>query len=73
MSANNDPDFAHIGPGTLAGRFMRRFWHPICKSGDLAVGRPIRAQILGEYFTTGAGKGKRDRVVIDNGYCLLRS
>ncbi len=22
-------DFAHTGPGTLAGRYMRMFWHAV--------------------------------------------
>jgi hypothetical protein len=29
-------DFSHTGPGTLAGRFMRRFWQPVYLSKDLA-------------------------------------
>jgi 5,5'-dehydrodivanillate O-demethylase len=44
-------DFAHAGPGTLAGRYLRRFWHPIQVSDVLQVGRPIRVQVLGEFFT----------------------
>jgi len=29
-------DFAHTGPGTLAGRYMRMFWHPVYRSQDVA-------------------------------------
>lgn len=33
-------DFAHTGPGTLAGRFMRSFWQPVRRVQDLAPGQP---------------------------------
>src|SRR4051812_4645192 len=56
MSAEDVRDFAHIGPGTLAGRFMRRFWHPIHIDADLVVGRPVRIQLLGEHFTLYRGE-----------------
>src|SRR5579859_998959 len=51
MSEPGHLDFAHIGPGTLAGRFMRRFWQPIWRAADLLPGKPVRVQILGEFFT----------------------
>jgi 5,5'-dehydrodivanillate O-demethylase len=44
-------DVAHTGPGTLAGRFLRRFWHPVFRSDDLKIGRPQRIQVMSEYFT----------------------
>ena len=25
----NFMDFYYTGPGTLAGRYMRKFWHPV--------------------------------------------
>ena len=28
-------DFHHTAPGTLAGRYMRMFWHPIFHSAEL--------------------------------------
>ena len=28
-------DYVHTGPGTLAGRYLRRFWHPVYRSLDL--------------------------------------
>jgi len=30
-------DFAHTGPGTLAGRYMRMFWQPVYRSQDIVV------------------------------------
>ena len=50
-------DFAHAGPGTLAGRYLRRFWHPIEVSGALQIGRPLRVHVLGEFFTLWRGEG----------------
>ena len=41
-------DFAHIGPGTLAGRFLRRLWQPVYVSKDLAPGIPVRIKRFGE-------------------------
>ena len=49
----NDPvvDFVHTGPGTLAGRYLRRFWQPVYRSQDLAAGRIVPIQIMSEWFT----------------------
>ena len=44
-------DFAHIGPGTLAGKFLRGFWQPVMVSEDLEPMRPQRIMVIGEYFT----------------------
>lgn len=49
-------DFAHTGPGTLAGRLMRTFWHPIRRSDDLSPGTAVPVRILGEDFTLYRGK-----------------
>ena len=40
-------DFAHTGPGTLAGRYMRRFWQPIAMSSEVKD-LPVAVRILGE-------------------------
>ncbi len=58
-------DFAHVGPGTLAGRFLRSFWQPIIKSDLLEIGRPKRIQILNEYFTAYRGEDGKAYVVQD--------
>lgn len=44
-------DFVHTGPGTLAGRYMRTFWHPVHRSEDLPTGYAKPVRILGEDFT----------------------
>jgi 5,5'-dehydrodivanillate O-demethylase len=61
-----DPsDFAHTGPDTLAGRYLRRFWHPIYRSADLEPGRPVRVQILAEHFTLYRGESGAAFLLVD--------
>ena len=44
-------DFAHVGPGTLAGRYLRRFWHPVMLARDLkAAGLPEKFKDYGNGF-----------------------
>jgi 5,5'-dehydrodivanillate O-demethylase len=56
-------DYALTGPGTLAGRYLRRFWQPVQKAADLPAGqaRPIR--IMSEDFTLYRGEGGAAQVV----------
>jgi 5,5'-dehydrodivanillate O-demethylase len=44
-------DFVHTGPDTLAGRYMRTFWHPVQRSEDLLTGYAKPVRILGQDFT----------------------
>lgn len=48
---NDDVDFVHTGPGTLAGRYMRMFWQPVCVSEELKAGCALPIHIMGESFT----------------------
>lgn len=48
-------EFVHTGPGTLAGRYLRMFWQPVCCSYELAAGRALPVRILGEDFTVYRG------------------
>jgi 5,5'-dehydrodivanillate O-demethylase oxygenase subunit len=50
-------DFVHTGPGTLAGRFLRRFWQPVCRAADLPAGWAKPLRIMGEDFTLYRGEG----------------
>jgi 5,5'-dehydrodivanillate O-demethylase oxygenase subunit len=65
MSTNPHGDFAHVGPGTLAGRYLRRFWHPVYRSADLAPGRPVRLEVLSEHFTLYRGESGQVFVLVD--------
>jgi len=42
-----DEEFAHIGPGTPCGEYLRRFWQPVIQSQELRD-LPRRLRILGE-------------------------
>ena len=44
------------GPGTVAGRFMRRFWHPVAMADEIAIGKAKTLKILGEDFTLYRGE-----------------
>jgi 5,5'-dehydrodivanillate O-demethylase len=49
-------DLVSTGPGTLAGRFMRRFWHPIHRAEDLLPGQAKPIEIMSERFTLYRGE-----------------
>jgi 5,5'-dehydrodivanillate O-demethylase len=56
-------DYAHTGPGTLAGRYLRLFWQPVLKAADLPSGRARPLRVLGEDFTLYRGEGGAPHVV----------
>jgi 5,5'-dehydrodivanillate O-demethylase len=43
--------FPHTGLGTLAGRYMRQFWHPVALSRDIEAGRAKPIMLMSEKFT----------------------
>src|SRR4051812_37672515 len=49
-------DFAHTGPGTLAGRYLRTFWQPVYPAGELPAGRAMPIRIMSEDFTLYRGE-----------------
>jgi 5,5'-dehydrodivanillate O-demethylase oxygenase subunit len=48
-------EFVHTAPGTLAGRYLRMFWQPVCCAHELKPGRALPVRILGEDFTAYRG------------------
>jgi len=56
-------DFVHTGPGTLAGRYMRTFWHPVYRIADLEPGHATPIRIMSENFTLYRGEGGVPHVV----------
>jgi len=48
-------ELAHTGPETLAGRYLRMFWQPVCCSYELTAGRALPVRIMGEDFTVYRG------------------
>jgi len=56
-------DFVHTGPGTLAGRYLRRYWQPVSLSENLAKGTIIPIRILGEDLALYRGESGKVRVI----------
>ena len=48
-------EFVHTGPGTLAGRYLRSFWQPICCSHEVTSGQALPVKILNEELTVYRG------------------
>ena len=47
VSVTEDAELTHVGPGTLGGEYLRRFWHPVVLTTQL-TDLPLRIRILGE-------------------------
>ena len=56
-------DLQAVGPGTPAGRYLRRFWQPVMRAQDLPAGRAKPLEALGERFTIYRGGDGTPRVV----------
>lgn len=56
-------DFVRTGPGTLAGRYLRRYWQPIYLSEKLAKGKIVPIRILGEELALYRGESGKAHVV----------
>ena len=50
-------EFSPTGPGSQAGRYLRRFWQPIYHSVDLPTGHARRVRIMDQDFTLYRGDG----------------
>jgi len=44
-------EVVHTGPGTLAGRYLRLFWQPVCCSYELSACQALPIRIMDEDFT----------------------
>ncbi|HSR54803.1 MAG TPA: aromatic ring-hydroxylating dioxygenase subunit alpha [Alphaproteobacteria bacterium] len=56
-------DFHSVGPGSLAGRYLRMFWQPVCLSENLKPGRPRPIRVLAEDFTLYRGESGQPYLV----------
>src|SRR3989304_838489 len=54
---NRYENFISVGPGSLAGRFLRKYWQPIFQADKLKAGRPAPVRVMGEDFTLYRGEG----------------
>lgn len=52
----SDADLVRTGPGTIAGRYMRRFWQPVYRAEDLPVGHARPVRIMSFDFTLYRGE-----------------
>jgi len=62
-SAHEQIDFVHTGPGTLAGRYLRRYWQPIYVAEKLPRGRIVPIRILSEDLALYRGESGEAHVV----------
>src|SRR5215212_7535669 len=62
-TAEDYRDFAHVGPGTLAGRYLRTFWQPVFIAKDLASGEAKPLRMLNEDFTIYRGEDGTPHIV----------
>jgi len=56
-------DFVHTGPVTLAGRYLRRFWHPVYVARELDAGQAVPIRVMGEDFTLYRGESGKAHVL----------
>ena len=49
-------EILHTGPGTLTGRYLRTFWHPVYLGRDLTAGRAVPIKLMSEEFTLYRGE-----------------
>ena len=51
LSAEENERLTRVGPGTPAGELLRRYWHPVATSAELAANPVKGARLLGESLT----------------------
>jgi 5,5'-dehydrodivanillate O-demethylase len=56
-------DLVSTKPGTLAGNYLRRFWHPIHRAEELRAGEAKPIEIMSERFTLYRGETGEPHVV----------
>jgi phthalate 4,5-dioxygenase oxygenase subunit len=61
-----------VGPGTPMGNMMRRYWHPVCTSAQLAKpdSPPLRVRLLGEDYV--AFRDSEGKVGVLEELCMHR-
>ncbi len=66
-----DEEIARVGPGTPAGEYLRRFWHPVYIAQDLGE-LPEAIRILGEDLVLFRHGKLRDQIGLVHKHCLHR-
>ena len=72
LSTNDNALLTRVGPGTLMGELMRRFWLPALLEEEVAIpdGAPVRLRLLGEDLV--AFRDTQGRVGIVEARCAHR-
>jgi phenylpropionate dioxygenase-like ring-hydroxylating dioxygenase large terminal subunit len=64
LTHEENVQLTRVGPGTLMGDFMRRYWIPVVESSEVeAGGRPKRVRLLGEDLVVYRSPGGRAALV----------
>jgi 5,5'-dehydrodivanillate O-demethylase len=63
-------EFARTGPGTPAGEYLRRFWHPVYHSADLGPASAVPLRIMGQEIAL--YRAESGRAVLVDGRCPHR-
>ncbi len=66
-----DEEIARIGPGTPAGEYLRRFWHPVYITEELGE-LPEAIRILGEDLVLFRHGEQRDQIGLVHKHCIHR-
>ncbi len=64
-----DAELTHVGPGTPCGEYLRRFWQPVCMTGQL-TDLPLALTVMGENLV--AFRDRSGRIGLLNRHCSHR-
>jgi phthalate 4,5-dioxygenase oxygenase subunit len=71
LTVEENRELTRVGPGTLMGDLMRRYWIPVVLSSELeAGGRPKRVKLLGEDLVAYRAPGGRPGLLAE--FCAHR-
>ena len=72
LTVEENERVTRVGPGTPAGKLFRRYWWPMCLSGELPEkdGAPLRVRLLGEDLI--AYRDTEGKVGLIDAYCPHR-
>ena len=58
LATQADDELTRVGPGTPAGEYLRRYWHPVALGADVGE-RPAAIRLLGEELVLFRDRGGR--------------
>jgi 5,5'-dehydrodivanillate O-demethylase len=57
--------FWETKPGTIGGKYLRQFWHPVMRSVDLPPGRAKPLRLMSENYTIYRGSGGKPHLTVN--------